>query len=172
MALFDMEYSKEKKIALCIASLSLILSLVFLNNRNIYDDELTSFKLITRPALDICRAANSSDVHPPGMFIVSRFFYLLTGSERWMTVGPLLFLYSGLFLFSFRSLFTEKSCPCSSASSEFMVSCCFSKYSLILRISSLTLAKDLFRAFSRTFIFPIADPSPNMCTIVEWYSTI
>jgi hypothetical protein len=51
---------------------------------------------------ELWREANSHDMHPPGMYALSRFFCRLTGSERWLTLGPLAFAYTGLFVFVLR----------------------------------------------------------------------
>ena len=52
-----------------------------------------------RPLAEIWRAANAGDVHPPGQYVLSSFFLNLTDSARWMMIGPLVFMYSGLTLF-------------------------------------------------------------------------
>lgn len=79
--------------------LSCAVSLMFLATRNMYDDEVGSFHFIPKPVAFIWNAANSSDFHPPGMYVLSHFFYELTQSVRWTTVGPLAVLYLGLAVF-------------------------------------------------------------------------
>jgi len=81
---------------------SFAFSLAFLAVRNIYDDELRSFEVILNPFPQLLHLARTTDVHPPGMYLLSRIAFLLTGSERWMTVLPLLVLYAGLVVFAYR----------------------------------------------------------------------
>ena len=82
--------------------LSIVASLCILSTRNLYEDEVNSFLLIQQPIIDIWRAANHTDVHPPGMYVLSHLFYELIPSERWMTIGPLAILYAGLGFFVYR----------------------------------------------------------------------
>ena len=91
-------------LALVVLSLaSFALSLAILCKRNIYDDEVTSAYLLTKPITDIIATSNSGDVHPPGMYVIGRAAYLLTKSIRWSTILPLMIWYGGLFLLLFRT---------------------------------------------------------------------
>lgn len=85
----------------CIIAISCLVSIAFLATRNMYDDEVGSFHFIAKPVAEIWQMANSSDFHPPGMYVLSHFFYTLTGSPRWTTLGPLAVLYMGLLVFYF-----------------------------------------------------------------------
>ncbi|HYL74343.1 MAG TPA: hypothetical protein VEU96_09050 [Bryobacteraceae bacterium] len=86
-------------LAVCIIAASILASIAFLTTRNMYDDEVGSFHFISKPVAAIWQSANSSDFHPPGMYVLSHFFYSLTGSVRWTTLGPLAVLYTGLVVF-------------------------------------------------------------------------
>lgn len=86
-------------LAACIIAASCLVSIAFLSTRNMYDDEVGSFHFISKPVAAIWQSANSSDFHPPGMYVLSHFFYSLTGSVRWTTLGPLAVLYTGLLVF-------------------------------------------------------------------------
>jgi hypothetical protein len=86
-------------LAICIIAASCLVSIAFLAARNMYDDEVGSFHFILKPVAGIWQSANSSDFHPPGMYVLSHFFYSLTGSVRWTTIGPLAVLYTGLLVF-------------------------------------------------------------------------
>ncbi|HEV2691073.1 MAG TPA: hypothetical protein VGV35_21100, partial [Bryobacteraceae bacterium] len=85
--------------AASIVVASCLVSIAFLSVRNMYDDEVGSFHFISKPVAVIWQSANSSDFHPPGMYVLSHFFYSLTGSVRWTTLGPLAALYAGLLVF-------------------------------------------------------------------------
>jgi hypothetical protein len=82
-----------------IVAASMAFSISFLTSRNLIDDELGSFLLTTKPISVIWKLANASDFHPPGMYIASHFFYAVTHSERWTTLGGLITLYIGLLAF-------------------------------------------------------------------------
>lgn len=94
-----------------ILTIGLTFTLLINANRNIYDDELTSAARIVTPMSQIIRVANSGDVHPPGMYLLSRIGYLLTRSIRWTTVFPLLVWLVGLasFLYYSSQLFQSTS---------------------------------------------------------------
>jgi hypothetical protein len=79
-------------------------SLTFLGTRNLYEDEVNSFLLIPQPVAAIWTMANSTDVHPPGMYVLSHFFYSWTQSERWAAAGSLAFLIVGLLVFAHAAL--------------------------------------------------------------------
>jgi len=83
--------------------ISVAISLAFLGTRNLYEDELTSFELITKPLPRLLHDANSRDVHPPGMYVLSKVAYSATRSERWMTLVPLGALYVGLTAFAYKT---------------------------------------------------------------------
>jgi hypothetical protein len=76
-----------------------MLSILFLAYRNIYEDELWSFKFIMKPFYAVIIEANATDIHPPGMYVISKIFYNLTRSERWMAIGPILILQFALISF-------------------------------------------------------------------------
>lgn len=83
-----------------LLAVSLCVSMVFLARRNLYDDELASYHLILRPFRELVAAANSVDLHPPGMYALSRVAWLVTRSVRWSALIPLLFVYGGLAAFA------------------------------------------------------------------------
>jgi len=80
---------------------SLLISLAFLSVRNIYDDEVLSLAVVDSSVSQIIRAANTGDVHPPGMYLLAHFAYQAIPSPRWMTLFTLLLLYAGLSAFAF-----------------------------------------------------------------------
>lgn len=57
---------------------SFAFALFFLSIRNLYEDEFLSFRLINLSLGELWREANQHDMHPPGMYALSRFFYHLT----------------------------------------------------------------------------------------------
>ena len=80
-------------------ALFLLVSLAFIALRNTYDDEYSNFNYLEKSTLQVIHAANSADVHPPGMYLLSHFAYKAIPSTRWMTLLDLLFLYAGLATF-------------------------------------------------------------------------
>ncbi len=86
-----------------MVAVTLLVAFAILLTRNLYDDELGSFELILRPMADLWRKANSEDVHPPGMYALSRLGYLLTKSERWLTAIPISVFLFGLTFFLWRT---------------------------------------------------------------------
>ena len=84
--------------------LSCSVSFFFLANRNLWDDELWSFCMICGSYSHIWDNANRRDVHPAGMYMLLKFFYELTGSERWATLGPIAALYTGLIYFCHKGI--------------------------------------------------------------------
>ena len=80
--------------------LSFLLSIAFLSIRNIYDDEYSSLGYVNSSPHRIVVMANSTDVHPPGMYLLAHFAYLAIPSPRWMTLPELLVLYTGIALFA------------------------------------------------------------------------
>src|ERR1039458_1187485 len=82
-------------------AVSLLVSLAFLSVRNIYDDEALSLAVVDSSVSQIIKAANTGDVHPPGMYLLAHFAYQAIPSPRWMTLFTLLLLYAGLSVFAF-----------------------------------------------------------------------
>lgn len=86
-----------------IAALALIISAVvavaILAARGLYDDELLSLPIITSTARAIIRFAGTSDVHPPGMYLLGHVALLMIPSFRWMNLIPTLVFYAGLAAF-------------------------------------------------------------------------
>ncbi len=91
----------------CFLLLSLLLSLACVSTRNTYDDEYSNLNYVALSVPQIIHTANSVDVHPPGMYLLTHFAYELIPSPRWMTLFDLVFLYAGLttFLFALTPLF-------------------------------------------------------------------
>ena len=52
-------------------AVSLLVSLAFLSVRNIYDDEALSLAVVDSSVSQIIKAANTGDVHPPGMYLLA-----------------------------------------------------------------------------------------------------
>jgi hypothetical protein len=82
--------------------LSIALSVAYLGVRNIYDDEITTLAIVVKPVRQIRAEANSTDVHPPGMYVLARAAWLATGSERWLALVPLAVLMGGVGVFAWR----------------------------------------------------------------------
>ncbi len=78
---------------------SFLLSLAFLSTRNIYDDEIATADLLPLPTAQIIAMQNHTDVHPPGMYVLAHLGYNVIHSPRWVTIFPLLCLYTGLSVF-------------------------------------------------------------------------
>jgi hypothetical protein len=88
--------------ATIVTAIALLMSLGWLYIRNIYDDEIISFYFISKHLSEIWTLANHGDIHPPGMYILSKISYMLIPSDRWVTMIPLFCLYSGLLIFILR----------------------------------------------------------------------
>jgi hypothetical protein len=93
--------SKPKVSALAAAFLlvSGAISVALLAARNLYDDEIFSLDVVTRPVREIVRLTAEGDVHPPGMYVLAHIAWCATGSFRWLNVFPGLVLYAGLAVF-------------------------------------------------------------------------
>ncbi|MEZ4218920.1 MAG: hypothetical protein R3E88_20790 [Myxococcota bacterium] len=74
-------------------------AVAFAATRNLYDDEVASFRLATQGYADLWREANAHDVHPPGQYALGRLFLGLAGSPRRAMLGPIALLYGSLALF-------------------------------------------------------------------------
>lgn len=90
---------KASKLAAASLLVSGAVSVALLAARNLYDDEIFSLDIITRPLRDIVRLTSEGDVHPPGMYLLAHLAWLATGSFRWMDLLPGLVLYAGLAVF-------------------------------------------------------------------------
>lgn len=88
-------------------ALSAIVAVAVLGARNLYDDEILSLPIITSAPRAIIRFAATSDVHPPGMYLLAHFALRLLPSFRWMNLIPMAVLYAGLcwFVLEFVPLF-------------------------------------------------------------------
>jgi len=93
-------------VALFLA-LSFLSSLAILSFRNIYDDEYSNLVYVGMSVPHVIHEANSVDVHPPGMYLLTKFAYQAIPSARWMTIFVLLLLYAGLafYLYTLAPLF-------------------------------------------------------------------
>jgi hypothetical protein len=78
---------------------SAALSVALLAVRNLYDDEISSLHLILEPAREIIQYTATRDLHPPGMYLLAHFAYLILPSFRWMNLFPALLVYAGLAVF-------------------------------------------------------------------------
>jgi len=90
----------QRTVAALMLALSAALAIATLATRNLYDDELSSLHTITSSPRDVVRLANASDVHPPGMYLLTHFAFSLVPSFRWMNLIPLAVLYAGLAAFA------------------------------------------------------------------------
>jgi hypothetical protein len=86
-----------------IAAFALIISAVvavaILASRNLYDDEIVSLPIITGTPRAIIRFAGTSDVHPPGMYLLGHVALRIIPSFRWMNLIPTAVFYAGLAAF-------------------------------------------------------------------------
>jgi hypothetical protein len=78
---------------------TVVFLLCFLATRNIYDDEVRSLALVLLPLPELWDLANNWDLHPPGMYALTRVTYLLVGSARWAALGGVLFSAVGIGVF-------------------------------------------------------------------------
>lgn len=93
---------RATRLILFFLIVSFALSLCCVASRNIYDDEHTSLYFVRFSASQIIQAANSSDVHPPGMYLLAHYAFKVIPSPRWMTLFVLILLYAALSLFVFQ----------------------------------------------------------------------
>jgi hypothetical protein len=100
--------AKSSPLTACFFAISLLLSVAFVATRNTYDDEYSNLTYVSLSVPQIIHAANSADVHPPGMYLLTHFAFEATPSPRWMTLWDVLLLYAGLatYLFAVAPLFT------------------------------------------------------------------
>ena len=82
-------------------ALSFALSVAILANRNLYDDETSSSWIVTGSIRSILHFAATSDVHPPGMYLLAHLAWRILPSYRWMGLFPCIALYLGLAVFFF-----------------------------------------------------------------------
>ena len=78
---------------------SAVLSVALLAVRNLYDDEISSLRLILAPVHEIIQYTATRDLHPPGMYLLAHIAYLILPSFRWMNLFPDLLVYTGLAVF-------------------------------------------------------------------------
>jgi hypothetical protein len=99
-----------RTLAVGFLAASAALSVAVLAARNLYDDEISSFYLITQPLGAIIRAQSQGDVHPPGMYLLAHLAYCIVPSFRWINLFPLVFFYAGLsfFVLSLAPIFPRK----------------------------------------------------------------
>jgi hypothetical protein len=98
---------KAIALAACFLVVSVLLSVALVSVRNTYDDEYSNLRYVDMSIPQVIHAANSADVHPPGMYLLSNFAYRAIPSPRWMTLFDVVFLYAGVatFLFAITPLF-------------------------------------------------------------------
>lgn len=87
------------RLVLLVLIVSFALSLGCVATRNIYDDEHSSLYFVRLSTSQIIQAANSSDVHPPGMYLLTHYAFKAIPSPRWMTLAVLVLMYAGLAVF-------------------------------------------------------------------------
>jgi hypothetical protein len=90
---------KASTLAASFLLVSGAVSVSLLAARNLYDDEIFSLDVVTRPVREIVRLTAEGDVHPPGMYVLAHWAWRLVGSFRWMNLFPALVLYAGLAVF-------------------------------------------------------------------------
>jgi len=78
---------------------ALLFSIAFAATRNVYDDEIASFRLTTLPLIEGWHLANAQDVHPPLQYAAGHVFLRAAGSARLAMLGPIAVLYAGTALF-------------------------------------------------------------------------
>ena len=91
--------SAVRRFTIFTLALSAIVAVAVLGARNLYDDEILSLPIITSAPLAIIRFAATSDVHPPGMYLLAHLALRLLPSFRWMNLIPMAVLYGGLWWF-------------------------------------------------------------------------
>ncbi|QMV17979.1 hypothetical protein GOB94_04195 [Granulicella sp. 5B5] len=103
-------FFRPRILAALFLAVSLCISVGILSTRNIYDDEHVSLNYVHGSVQGIIAAANSTDIHPPGMYLLARLAYAAIPSPRWMALFPLLFIYGGLavFVLSVTPLFAKR----------------------------------------------------------------
>lgn len=83
-----------------IPACALVLMLVILGCRNIYEDEILSFAFIDQPSISaVWSYTNHTDIHPPGMYVLDKLALAVTGSYRWLAVLPTLVWFFGTWIF-------------------------------------------------------------------------
>ncbi len=99
-----------RAISLVFLCLSFLFSVVFLSVRNTYDDEYSNLVYVGLTVPQVIHVANSQDVHPPGMYLLTNLAYRALPSPRWITFFTLLILEAGLatFLFAVTPLFRSR----------------------------------------------------------------
>lgn len=92
--------SRDVQLAtVAVTCICIIVSSGVLTVRNLYEDELASFAFVMKSFSMLWRDANAFDVHPPGAYVVARLGYLITGSERYAALLPLLVWIFGVAVF-------------------------------------------------------------------------
>jgi hypothetical protein len=94
-----MRKPNPRTLAIAFLLVSAAVSAMLLGARNLYDDEIFSLDLITRPAATIVSVCAEGDVHPPGMYLLAHFAHRVIPSFRWMNLFPLILMYAGLSIF-------------------------------------------------------------------------
>ncbi len=92
---------RTTRLILLFLIVSFALALCCVCTRNIYDDEHTSLNFVHLYTSQIIQTANSSDVHPPGMYLLTHYAFEAIPSPRWMTLFVVFLLYAGLAVFVF-----------------------------------------------------------------------
>lgn len=90
---------EPRKISAVVLAISAALAVAVLAARNLYDDEILSLPIISSTPRAIFRFAASSDVHPPGMYLLAHISLSLLPSYRWMNLIPTAIFYAGLCVF-------------------------------------------------------------------------
>ncbi len=99
-----------RTISLLFLCFSFLFSVAFLSVRNIYDDEYSNLVYVGLTLPQVVHVANSQDVHPPGMYVLTNLAYRVIPSPRWINLFSLLGLYAGLttFLLAVTPLFRSR----------------------------------------------------------------
>jgi hypothetical protein len=93
---------RKTKASALVAAFLLVsgaISVALLAVRNLYDDEIFSLDVLTRPVREIVRLTAEGDVHPPGMYVLAHMAWLAVPSFRWMNIFPGMVMYAGLAAF-------------------------------------------------------------------------
>jgi hypothetical protein len=97
-----MQRNNPRTLTAAFLLVSFALSIALLAARNLYDDEIASLPIITSSLKHILEINAHSDVHPPGMYLLTHIAYLILPSFRWMNLFPGAVTYAGLAVFLFQ----------------------------------------------------------------------
>lgn len=94
-----MRVKKEDWPVFVLAALGLLLALLILQHRNIYEDEWLSLNVMHMPLAELWRWGNVHDIHPPGMLALDRLALLALGGARRIAAVHLLVWLAGVLAF-------------------------------------------------------------------------